>query len=142
MPSRVSCPSRSYAIRSTPTNSELVRATNRGTITIRKDNFSKFHPQEHLLVFFRWLCEALFRVVRFRFTACYVHSNLSYLISSKLRVLTGALHNVTIALTNVGRQVNKMAHKLARYSLSIGSDFEWLSSPPSLIMDLLVEDCM
>lgn len=44
VPSRVSCPRRSYAIGSTPTNSELVRATNRGTITIRKDNFSKFHP--------------------------------------------------------------------------------------------------
>ncbi|KAM1135831.1 hypothetical protein ACFX13_034751 [Malus domestica] len=38
-------------------------------------------------------------------------------------------------------QANIVAHHLARFSLSIGNHCEWLSSPPTFILDL-VEDCL
>lgn len=44
--------------------------------------------------------------------------------------------------THIYRQANNVSHHLARYSLSLGSESEWLSSPPPFILDLLVEDSL
>ncbi|RXH90971.1 hypothetical protein DVH24_006916 [Malus domestica] len=44
--------------------------------------------------------------------------------------------------THVRRQANIIAHCLARYCLSIGSNCQWLYSPPPFIVDLLVEESM
>ncbi|KAM1686169.1 hypothetical protein ACFX2K_034301 [Malus domestica] len=43
--------------------------------------------------------------------------------------------------SHIRRQANIVAHHLARFSLSIGNHCEWLSSPPTFILDL-VEDCL
>lgn len=39
-------------------------------------------------------------------------------------------------------QANTVAHRIARFSLNIGSHFEWLVHAPSFTIDLLMEDVM
>ncbi|KAB2606581.1 hypothetical protein D8674_006298 [Pyrus ussuriensis x Pyrus communis] len=39
-----------------------------------------------------------------------------------------------------GTETNKVAHKLARMSLSYGNTVTWFEEPPDVILDLLFED--
>ncbi|KAM2048039.1 hypothetical protein ACFX1T_006625 [Malus domestica] len=39
-----------------------------------------------------------------------------------------------------GRETNKVAHRLARMSLSYGNTVTWFEEPPDVILDLLFED--
>ncbi|KAB2631299.1 hypothetical protein D8674_008818 [Pyrus ussuriensis x Pyrus communis] len=44
-------------------------------------------------------------------------------------------------ISHICRQANRAAHRLARLSLTLDKCCEWLGSPPSIILDILVEDC-
>lgn len=44
--------------------------------------------------------------------------------------------------THIYREVNTVAHRLARFSLSIADQCDWFDSPPLLIADLLLEDLL
>ncbi|RXH85452.1 hypothetical protein DVH24_002550 [Malus domestica] len=47
-----------------------------------------------------------------------------------------------VCFTHIRRQANKVAHRLARYSLLSTSPGLWFKEPPDFILDVLLEDCL
>ncbi|KAB2618094.1 hypothetical protein D8674_013963 [Pyrus ussuriensis x Pyrus communis] len=53
------------------------------------------------------------------------------------------LPSITEAIfTHTRCQANSIAHRLARFGLSLSQECEWDVSPPLFISDLLLEECM
>lgn len=47
-----------------------------------------------------------------------------------------------VQFVHVPRTCNGVAHRLAKFAISIGNEFVWLEDPPDLIQDLLSYDLM
>lgn len=44
--------------------------------------------------------------------------------------------------THIRRQANTVAHRLARFSLSVANQCDWFDSPPLFVADLLLKDLL
>lgn len=59
-------------------------------------------------------------------------------IMEDIKVILSTITEVTITHTRC--QANGIAHMLARYGISLSHACDWYNHPPSVILDLLVEE--